>query len=248
MPYKGKYIPNQDDSYRISRSKVEDFMNCPRCFYLDRVLGIAKPSSPPFNLNIAVDHLLKLEFDEYRRQGIPHPMMTENGIDAIPFYHECMDQWRENFVGVQHLHPETNLLVFGAVDDLWVNPAGELIVVDYKATSKDKEVSLDDDWQIAYKRQMEIYQWLLRKNGFAVSDTGYFVYCNGKKDRPAFNGVLEFDIKVIPYTGDSAWVDNTILDIKNCLDGDCIPEYTEECDFCIVQMKLAELASQGESK
>lgn len=119
-----------------------------------------------------------------------------------------MEQWRENFVGVQHLHPETNLLVFGAVDDLWINPAGELIVLDYKTTSKDKEVSLG-------------------KNGFAVSDTGYFVYCNGKKDRPAFNGVLEFDIKGIPYTGDSAWEDGTILDIKNCLDGECLPDYTE---------------------
>lgn len=238
MSYKGKYIRNKDDSYQISRSKIEDFMRCPRCFYLDRVLGIAKPSGPPFTLNSAVDHLLKLEFDEYRRKGMPHPMMTANGIDAIPFSHECMETWRKNFVGVQHLHPETNLLVFGAVDDLWVNPAGELIVVDYKATSKDKEVSLDEDWQIAYKRQMEIYQWLLRKNGFAVSDTGYFVYCNGKKDRPAFNGVLEFDINVIPYTGDSSWVDGTILEIKNCLDGDCIPDYTEKCDFCKVQGQL----------
>lgn len=214
-------------------------MKCPRCFYLDRVLGIAKPSGPPFNLNIAVDHLLKQEFDDYRSQGRPHPIMTANGVDAIPFSHENMEVWRENFVGVQHLHPETNLLVFGAVDDLWVNPDGQVIVVDYKATSKDKEVSLDEDWQISYKRQMEIYQWLLRKNGFDVSDTGYFVYCNGKKDRPAFNGVLEFDIKLIGYTGDSSWVDGTIMDIKSCLDGDGIPDYTEDCDFCKVQKKLA---------
>lgn len=241
MSYKGKYLRDKDDAYRISRSKIEDFMKCPRCFYLDRVLGIAKPSGPPFSLNIAVDHLLKCEFDAYRAQGVPHPMMTANGIDAIPFSHECLDLWRENFVGVQHLHPETNFLVTGAVDDLWVNPAGELIVVDYKATSKDKEVSLDEEWQISYKRQMEIYQWLLRKNVFAVADTGYFVYCNGKKDRDAFNGVLEFDIKVIGYTGDSSWVDEAILEIKDCLDSDFIPDYTDDCDFCKVQKKLAEL-------
>ena len=239
MSYKGKYQRDKRDAYRISRSKIEDYMKCPRCFYLDRVLGIAKPSGPPFSLNIAVDSLLKDEFDEYRRRGIPHPMMTANGIDAVPFAHECLDDWRENFVGVQYLHPETNLLVTGAVDDLWVNPAGELIVVDYKATSKDKEVSLDEDWQISYKRQMEIYQWLLRKNGFKVADTGYFVYCNGKKDRGAFNGVLEFDIKVIGYTGDPSWIDSTLLDIKECLESDLIPDYTEECDFCKVQKKLA---------
>ena len=55
----------------------------------------------------------------------------------------------------------------------------------------------DADWQDGYKRQMEIYQWLLRKNGLDVSDTGYFVYCNGKTDKEAFDGKLEFDIEFI---------------------------------------------------
>jgi ATP-dependent exoDNAse (exonuclease V) beta subunit len=71
------------------------------------------------------------------------------------------------------------------VDDLWQSPNGEIIVVDYKSTSKDGEVGLDAEWQGGYKRQMEIYQWLLRSNGFNVSNTGYFVYCNGKRARGA---------------------------------------------------------------
>ncbi len=109
--------------------------------------------------------------------------MKENNIDAIPFSHKNMDVWRENFVGVQRLHKESNFLVFGAVDDIWVNKDDELIVVDYKATSKKGEVSLDAPWQITYKRQLEVYQWLLRGNGFKVSDTGYFVYCNGDSEK-----------------------------------------------------------------
>lgn len=59
----------------------------------------------------------------------------------------------------------------------------ELIVVDYKATSKTTAVSLDADWQIAYKRQAEIYQWLLRKNDFSVSNIAYFVYVMEKTAR-----------------------------------------------------------------
>ena len=239
MAYNGKYQKGKDEPYKISRTKIELFMKCPRCFYLDRVLGIAEPPGPPFSLNTAVDHLLKVEFDHYRERQEPHPMMTQNGIAAIPFAHPELDQWRENFVGVQHLDPATNLLVFGAVDDVWINPAGELIVVDYKATAKDSEVSLDAEWQIAYKRQMEVYQWLLRQNGFPVADTGYFVYCNGRKDRSRFGGVLEFDIKVIPYTGDPAWVPGTLRDIKACLEGEILPDYTETCEFCKVQKKLA---------
>ena len=84
---------------------------------------------------------------------------------------------------------------------MWVKPNGEYIIVDYKATSK-KRSHVDADWQIGYKRQMEIYQWLFRKNDYKVSSTGYFVYCNGDTDKKAFDGKLEFNIKIIPYIGD----------------------------------------------
>ena len=62
MPYNGKYIPEKKDLYKLSRSKVDFFLNCPRCFYMDRRLGIVQPPGFPFNLNSAVDNLLKNEF------------------------------------------------------------------------------------------------------------------------------------------------------------------------------------------
>jgi len=142
-----------------------------------------------------------------------------------------MDTWRENFVGVQSMHEPTNLLIFGAVDDVWQGSDGKLHVVDYKATSKDSEVTLDADWQIGYKRQMEFYQWLMRRNGFDVSDTGYFVYANGIRDAKAFDAKLEFDVKVIPYEGNDAWVEETIIAAKKCLDGP-LPPPDKECEYC----------------
>jgi len=230
--YKNIFDPASKLPFKLSRSKIDMFLNCPRCFYLDRRLGVGQPPGFPFNLNSAVDKLLKKEFDIHRARGSQHPLMAKYKIDAIPFAHENMNQWRENFVGVQFLHPATNLLITGAVDDVWVNPKGELIVVDYKATSKDEEVTLDAEWQIGYKRQMEIYQWLLRHNNHKVSDTGYFVYCNGKTDREAFDGKLEFDVKVIPYKGDDSWIEKILLGIKKCLMGDGIPASSSECDYC----------------
>jgi ATP-dependent exoDNAse (exonuclease V) beta subunit len=137
-------------------------------------LKITRPGTPPFQINKAIDQLFKKEFDAYRKSGKPHPIMENNGLKAVPFAHEDMDVWRANFTGVSTLHKATNLHIFGAVDDIWVNEDDELIVVDYKATSKDGEVSLDAEWQNMYKRQMEIYQWLLRQNGFKVQNTGYF--------------------------------------------------------------------------
>ena len=137
-----------------------------------------------------------------------------------------------NFKGVQFLHEPTNLIITGAVDDIWTDKK-EIFVVDYKSTSKEGDITeLDQEWQDGYKRQMEIYQWLLRQNGFEVSDTGYFVYCNGRTDREAFDAKLEFDINLIPYEGNDGWVENIILEAHECLHKDDIPVSGKDCDYC----------------
>ncbi len=235
------FDPNSQDSFKVSRSKIDLFLGCPQCFYLDRRLGTGRPPGFPFNLNKAVDTLLKKEFDAHRIAKSRHPLMEEYGIDAVPFQHEKLDEWRNTFKGIQYLHKPTNLLIMGAIDDVWVNPQEELIVVDYKATSKNGQVSIDADWQIAYKRQIEVYQWLLRQNDFKVSDTGYFVYCNGRADKEAFDKKIEFDIAVIPYQGNDSWIEKTLFDIKKCLVSDIIPESGHDCDYCKYRQAVKEL-------
>ena len=158
--------------------------------------------------------------------------MVENNIDAIPFSHEHMDVWRENFVGAQVMHEESNFLITGAVDDIWVDKEGKLIIVDYKATSKDGEITLDAEWQDGYRRQMEIYQWIFRRLGFEVSDTGYFVYANGLRDKPGFDNKLEFSIKTFAHKGDTSWIEKTLMAAKACLDDDRIPKEKETCEYC----------------
>lgn len=218
---------------RLSRSKIDLYLNCPKCFYLDIKLKVKRPPGFPFTINTEIDRLLKNEFDIHRAKHSSHPLMTAYGIDAVPFEHPKMDEWRDSLHhGVTFPFPETDLTITGGVDDVWVNPAGELIVVDYKATAKNSEVNLDADWQIGYKRQMEIYQWLFRKNDYKVSDTGYFVYCNGRTTQESFDGKLEFDVKVFPYVGNPVWVDGTVKDIWNCLNEETIPQPHPDCEFC----------------
>lgn len=230
---KNLYDSEAKEPYKISRSGIDLFLNCPRCFYYDKKLGVKRPPGFPFTLNSAVDTLLKQEFDTHRAKGTKHPLIEKYGVDAQPIPHKNLDQWRTNFTGIRYVYKPTNFLIFGAIDDLWQNSRGEFIVVDYKATSKKEEITkLDQDWHIGYKRQMEVYQWLLRRNGHKVSDTGYFVYCNGKKDKKAFDKKLEFDVTLISYKGNDAWIEKTILDIKKCLDGNKIPKASWNCDHC----------------
>jgi len=229
---KNIYDPESRAPFWLSRSKLDNFLSCPRCFYLDRRLGVGQPPGYPFNLNSAVDSLLKKEFDSYRRKGEPHPLMVEAGIDAIPYKHKDLDTWRDTFKGIRFHHEESNFELSGAIDDLWADKEGKLIVVDYKATAKDGEVSLDAEWQDGYKRQMEIYQWLFRQEGYPVSETGYFVYCNGDKSKERFDAMLSFSIKVIPYTGDDSWVGKSLLDAATCLRTNSVPPRNKDCDYC----------------
>jgi hypothetical protein len=240
--YNKNYEPGQEEPFKLSRSKIDLFIECPRCFFLDRRIGVKRPSIPAFTLNSAVDHLLKKEFDGHRAEKTPHPLMKKYKLSLIPMNHPQINEWRENFVGVQYLDPETNFLVFGAVDDLWVSDTGEVHVVDYKATAKEKEVTEleDTQWHNQYRRQMEIYQWLLRKNDLNVSDIGYFVYVTGQKDKEAFDGKLEFAVNLIPYTGKSDWVLGVLKKAKKCLDGDQIPKEGANCEYCKYRTEAGE--------
>jgi len=227
------YNPDDEKPYKLSRSKIDLFLECPRCFYIDRRLGVGRVPGFPFNLNSAVDTLLKKEFDYYRTNNKNHPLLEKYGIDARPASHRELDKWRENFTGIQYLHEPANLIIFGAIDDLWINSKDEYIIVDYKSTSKNERItSVSLDWQIGYRRQMEIYQWLLRKNGYSVSNTGYFLYCNGQTDREMLNERLEFDITLIPYEGDDSWLEETVMEIHSCLISNQIPDANDGCDFC----------------
>lgn len=226
------YDPVDKTPYAISRSKVDMFLKCPRCFYLDQRLGIKTPSMPAFTLNSAVDHLLKKEFDIRRAKEEIHPLMAAYGIDAIPARHNELEIWRENFKGIRVLHPETNFELFGAIDDLWINPKGEYHIVDYKSTSTVKEIDLNDQWKRWYKIQAEFYQWLFRARGFNVNNTAYFVFANASKDRAAFDGKLEFDLSVVPYEGNDEWVEPTLAKMKDCLNLDIAPVPGAECEHC----------------
>ncbi len=220
---------------RLSRSKIDLFIQCPRCFFLDVKMKIKRPDTYPLTLNLAVDALLKKEFDIYRARGNAHPLMQAYQLNAVPFNHPHIDTWREldyGRGGVHHHDTKNHFDVYGIVDDIWVTPKNELLVVDYKATAKKERPTLAGNLGDQYKRQMEVYQWLLRKNGFTVSDTGYFVYVNGNKDAEVFDAKLTFDISLLPCVGHTDWIEETLSRMRSCLDEKKPPAPADTCDYC----------------
>lgn len=217
---------------KISRSKIDLFFQCKRCFWLDLVKDIKRPPSPPFTLNSAVDQLMKNEMDEYRKKKMPHPLALKNSLNLIPFDHEKIDDWRQNSKGIGHLHGPTGLYIHGSPDEVWVDGNEILFVVDFKATSKKDTPSLEDGWGPNFKRQVEVYQWLFKQNSFKVSDKAYFLYSNGIKGNRTFENMLLFESILLVHEGDTSWVEGVLLEISECLKSKNIPEANPKCQIC----------------
>jgi len=216
---------------QLSRSKLYLFLECPRCFYEDVARGNGRPGGPAFTLNIAVDELFKREFDAFRTRQEPHPLFATVGLVAVPLQDPRLRQWRHNFTGVRWLDGETGWTLFGAVDDLWRGADGRIFVADYKATAKAAHVT-SATLHPAYRRQADVYQFLVAQQGLEVSDRAWFVYANGLKTAEGFHDTLRFDTKLVPYDGDRSWVAGAFREAVSLVVSGPAPNPGAECPWC----------------
>jgi len=232
------YDKKSNTPFKVSRSKFSNFLNCKRCFYLDRVVGLKEPSMPGWALNIAVDELLKKEFDWYRNEQKPHPIMIKHKLDFVPYLHKDLDIWRNSLKGgISYYDEKTNLILHGGIDDVWFDlKEKKLVVVDYKAQSSNYPITtssyLGGEWHLSYKLQMDIYVHILRKMNFSVSDTSYFYVCNGEKTNNKFEEKIDFKITLVPYKINTSWVEGKLSEMKEVLDLDSVPEIEPTCEKC----------------
>ena len=162
--------------------------------------------------------------------------VTDNLIDVVPFKHKDLDKWRNFRQGISFTDDKMGYTFYGAIDDVWIKKNGDLIISDVKSTSK-KEFNWEKTWleyeyPKAYKRQLEMYQWLFRKNGFSVSNKAYLVYYNGLKNEPMFNEVLKFKPFLVELDCSDNWVEEAILNAKKMMENDKIPKGSFKCDTC----------------
>jgi CRISPR/Cas system-associated exonuclease Cas4 (RecB family) len=232
------YRRGTNKTFSISRSKLSDFLECKRCFYLDRVKRLNKPSIPQFTLNITVDALLKKEFDNYRSSKKPHPIFIKNKLNFIPFAHSDLDTWRDALHGgISYVDKETNLEIHGGIDDLWFDvDTKELVVADYKAQANDKEMDaesyLASPYHQNYKIQMNIYVYILRQMGFTVANRAFFLVCNAENSFDEFDNKLNFTPYLIPYITNTDGIKESIVEMKKTLESVSVPKNNIYCEHC----------------
>jgi hypothetical protein len=258
--HRGTYNSQNPNPYELSRSAIEQLVRCEACFWLQKVKGVKTPRMPGFNLNTNTDTLLKKDFNLVRGKG-PNIVMKAAGLEHLrPFSHQNLDKWTESLhfgaAGRFHVdHPETNIRFGGGVDDIWENiDTGVLHIVDYKSTAQitNSPKPLDQsfiappddpaepDYKAGFRRQMDMYQWVLRKLGFEVSNTGYFLYVDGQHigetgmldNEDPSQAWMRFNVALIPYEGDDSWVNEALHKAKRLISEVTLcPEHSNQCEY-----------------
>ena len=211
---------------KLSPSSLNLFIECPLCFWLAKKKWIRRPPPYPYSLNAAVDQLLKQEFDEYREKNEAPPIILQNNIPAKLFSDQkLLNEWRNNFKGLRYYDSELKATLFGAVDDVLEFESGALAPLDFKSTGS-REPKIYDSFQL----QMNVYSYLLEKNGFESIGKGYFAFYivdkeNGFINRLPFKEVLR-EVEV-----DSSFVLDVFKKAVMLLRNDDPPKHDKDCNF-----------------
>ena len=214
---------------KISRANLQLMKECPRCFWLYKHKNIGRPQGYPYTLSIAVDQLLKAEFDGYRARGEMHPVLANHpGLENAKLFpdHDQLSQWRNNFEGLKHHNPELKATLFGAVDDILEFPDGSLAVIDYKSSGA-KEISVYDDYQM----QMDVYAHILEQLGYKTTGKAYFVFYQVDKEQ-GFSGRLPFRGEIREVKTDPSYIHEMFARAVDLARSDTPPPPSPECQYC----------------
>jgi len=249
--HQGAYKPSKKHIYwELSRSKVENFRKCKACFWREKVAGIKDIGIPGFNLNTNTDTLLKRDFDRYRGKEESHPFLIHHGLSHLSPY-DFPEKWTDSMhfgsAGRFHVNHEPSRIKFGGgIDDCYENTeTGELHIIDYKSTANlnknPERANLEGKWKGSYKRQMDMYVWILEQLGYPASKTGYFLYVDGlhvgydrmiDDDNPEL-ATMKFQTTWLEYETDTSWVEPALMEIKDFVESqEKCPEGTEGCETC----------------
>lgn len=211
--------------FKISPSALGLMDNCPRCFWLDKHKIWKRPSSAFPSLPSGMDRILKQHFDKFMAEGKLPPEICDNGhCKDMKLFKDTvlLSQWRNNFKGVRWSDGQGNEL-FGAVDNI-LEKEGKLIVLDYKT----RGFALKDDSEDHYKNQLDVYNFLLRKNGFDTENFSFLLFYIPKEVTKDGQVIFDTHLKKVDVNVDNAH--KLFENALKVLTGECPDNPCSWCD------------------
>ena len=209
---------------KLSNSSLSLMKECPRCFWLDKHKKWKRPSGIFPSLPSGMDGILKTHFDKFRDRGELPPELSNNiyceGMNLFD-NKELLKEWRNNLKGIKWEDEDGNIL-HGAVDNILMN-GKRLIVLDYKT----RGFALKEDTADHYQNQLDIYNFLLRKNEYETEDYGFLLFYVPSKVTET--GEVIFETSLVKKKIDVKNAEELFEKAINLLNGDCPDKYCEWC-------------------
>ena len=171
-----------------------------------------------------MDRILKIHFDSFRDKGELPPELTKlKGNYKLFDNAELLAVWRNNFKGIEYVDKDGNVFR-GAVDNILIK-GSKLIVLDYKT----RGFPLKEDTHHHYQDQMNIYNFLLRKNKHKTENYAYLLFYHPNKVDSDGDVIFNTDlVKIKVNVKDAEKLFRKALKVL----GNETPEAGEDCGFC----------------
>lgn len=210
-------------SVKLSPSSLNLLKDCPKCFWLQVNKGIKRPNGAFPSLPSGMDRILKSHFDSFRDRGMLPPELQK--LEGVKLFDdvELLETWRNNRRGIIWADEEGNILK-GAVDNI-LQKGEKFIVLDFKT----RGFPLKEDTHDHYRDQLDIYNFLLRKNGFETEDYAYLLFYHPKGVEEDGDVVFHKDLKKVDISIENA--KKIFMEAIEILKGD-MPDCGSECEFC----------------
>ncbi|MBI2668437.1 PD-(D/E)XK nuclease family protein [Candidatus Woesearchaeota archaeon] len=211
-------------TYKFSPSSLSLLKDCPRCFWLNFNKNIKRPDSIFPSLPNGMDKVLKEHFDRFMKRGeLPQELQQLNGEVKLFDDEELLKIWQNNRKGIQWTDESGNLLK-GAIDIL-LQKGKKLIVLDFKT----RGFPVKEDTHLHYKDQLDIYNFLLRKNDYATEDYSYLLFYHPQKVHP--DGNVDFHKHLVKMDVSIQNAERIFQEAITVLEK-AIPKPSAECQFC----------------
>jgi hypothetical protein len=207
----------------LSPSSIGLFLDCPRCFWLDKVKGVKRPSGIFPSLPNGMDRVLKEHFDKHRTFNTPPEELHGHTKGRLFPDHEKLKEWRDNKRGLRWIDPKTGFGLMGALDDLFVTEEGLYAPLDFKT----RGYPCKDDTHEHYQHQMDIYSFLLEKNGMKPAGFAILIFYHPTSVNEKHDVV--FDPNPVKVHTNPEKGEELFRKAVGCLVGE---EPKHECEWC----------------
>jgi len=213
---------------KISPSSINLMLDCPMCFWLHIIKKIKRPETAFPSLPSGMDRILKQHFDRFMEKGeLPPELCNNDECKNLKLFNdkEKLKVWRSNLKGLEHKDEKSGILLHGAIDNILIK-GKKLIVLDYKTRGSPRK----EDTHEHYQTQMDLYNFLLRKNGYETEDYTFLLFYHPDKvletGEVIFNTEL-FKMKTSPENGEKIF--KKAIEVLQLEEP---PQPSKECKFC----------------